>query len=330
MPSRYRERTQPATYTYSYYGRPPTSSSYTVTTERFSDPLPGPGPCSHSRATTCNVGYKHNATGSYDRWYDHVLWPKSSSIALKGVDQMNWNKLPSSTKAGIIQILAELDNTVGMFAKSFWASLNYGSWTWGVMPFVSDLVAVANAVKNIGTNLSDFDYEDQFTLELPPDDIPTIIYEGKPAKYDGQLWLGGEAKVRYTGKADMSFQHPGSIALDWLGFHPDLATAWELVPFSFVVDYLYPIGDFLEQFRQGGWVKTVYFSGWQTVKITGSVEYHHDFPGYTGYRGVSQYSSFTRYPGGFVLVADSTPDFALEFQIPSFREMFNMLYLLFA
>lgn len=313
MPSRYRERSIPYTY---LHQSPNFAGSGNAAYERFLDPLPGPGPCSHFKSSLTPIGYDY---GTNTSWRVSPLpAPEVAIPSLPWVESMNWDKLPSSTQSGIIQILAELDDTLAMFTKRFWRALNYGAWTWGVVPFVSDLIAVADAVGNIGIDLDSFSYEDQFNIDLPA---------SEPNGANPWVWAGGQAKIRYTGKADMSFQLPGSIALDWLGFHPDLATAWDLIPFSFVVDYLIPIGDFLEQFRSGGWVKTVYFTGWQTVSLQGEVKYDYGEP-YTCF-GSASVSTFSRHYGGFVLTVDTDID-PLMLEIPSYREMFNLLYLLFS
>ena len=150
-----------------------------------------------------------------------------------------------------------------------------------------------------------------------PDSIPNFYFVSST----------GHCVVRKTGVADISFQHPGSIALDWLGFHPDLATAWDLIPFSFVIDYLLPIGDYLESFRSGGWVKTAYFSGWLTLRFKLDLIWHGFVPGYMEFTtDVGRYERFVRSYSPMALVVPTTPG-ALDLQVPSFRQLFNMLYL---
>jgi hypothetical protein len=186
------------------------------------------------------------------------------------------------------------------------------------MPFVSELVSLSKAVQNLALDISSFHYEDTMTV---------------PIKWETTVGVNsfsyvGQATVHKTGIGDLGFQHPGSLALDWLGFHPDLATAWDLVPLSFVVDYLLPIGDFLESFRQGGWVKVMLFEGWITVFYDLSYTHTVDHPDYeTATSSASEATIFQRFQSNDVLVVQ--PDHALpSFETPSFREMFNMLYLL--
>lgn len=232
---------------------------------------------------------------------------------------LNWGKLPSSTKAGIIQILAEIDDTIAIFTKKFWTQLSYGSWTWGVVPFVHELLAVIDAVNALGTDLSKLAYEDSYSRFVQDVQVTNWTAANIYADFTFDFHLAG--------KADMSFQHPGSVALDWLGLHPDLATAWDLIPLSFVVDYLFPLGDWLQSFRQGGWVKAVYFTGWQsyTCKVDCKV-----VPGGWTLLSSSCESGvyYARSRSGTVLTVDTSSVFDLpDFTFPTFRQLFNMLYL---
>jgi hypothetical protein len=50
--------------------------------------------------------------------------------------------------------------------------------------------------------------------------------------------------VRTSGKIDFQIENPLTNTLSSLGLTNPLNVAWELVPFSFVVDWFIPIGDF--------------------------------------------------------------------------------------
>lgn len=52
-----------------------------------------------------------------------------------------------------------------------------------------------------------------------------------------------------------------TLWLDQIGFHPDLATVWEAVPFSWLIDWFVPIGDSLEA-MSGSWMNpSIIFTG---------------------------------------------------------------------
>jgi hypothetical protein len=226
----------------------------------------------------------------------------------------DWGKLPSSSEFGIIQFFAELDDTIGLFALRFWKSLSYGSFTWGVMPFINDLKALIKSIENLEKDLSRFSYEDSTEIEVPD-------FDQREGKY-GFVTSYGKVKLRKTGLGDISFQHPGSVFLDRVGFQPDLATAWDLVPLSFVVDYLIPIGDWLDSLRPGGWVQVMYFTGWITIKYDCTVT-HYNLD-YSPSSHTYDMKVFSRYHSNDVLVVETkTPDF----DVPSFRQLFNILYI---
>lgn len=233
--------------------------------------------------------------------------------------QLNWNKIPSSTQAGLIQILAEIDDTIALFTARFWQNLSYGSWTWGVMPFVQDLCAVATAVSNLSKNLNDFSYEDTYQSSKE-----YLIYED----YQLSVYCTVDTVFRLTGRGNSEYAPPINRALDWLGFHPDLATAWDLIPLSFVVDYLLPIGDYLQSFRQGGWVKALYFYGWFTTNSNLQLRMAYKPPFY-GDETWTKGTSFRRMLYSDVLTPKEPgfPGGTLTLQIPSFQQMFNMFYI---
>lgn len=241
--------------------------------------------------------------------------------AMSGV---SWEKLPSSTEAGIIQILAEIDDTIAIFTRRFWSKLSYGSVSWGLIPFVQDIVAVAKAVSNLTKDLSHFQFEQEEKVSYSSS-IPAT------GNYFAFVGYTGESTLRKTGFINLDASDFISKALDWLGFHPDLATAWDLVPYSFLVDYIFPIGSYLESFRTG-WVKYVGFSGWVTALHVLQLDATFRISGQTD--NVVQQTlplsgtrrSFTRYSTSAVLPVYLETD--QSFEAPTLHEMINILYVL--
>lgn len=294
--------------------------------ERFSESsYPGSNNCTHIKYGAFPFYTWTRLDGRYRWFFENCPAVPDLYIIYQQLNpylvSLNWDKLPSSSQFGILQILAEIDDTLLMFTRKFWQSISYGSITWGVIPFVSDLVAVANAVANLALDLSQFSYEDELVVPIGYDYVPTVTDYNR-------LIVDGKAVLRHTGFGDLSFQNPASLALDWLALHPDLATAWDLIPFSFVVDYLFPVGDFLESFRGGGWVKALRFNGWRTCLITGTVTEEHASTGWPTVRSPSgSFSAFTRVFHNDILTVYADHD-SPSFETPSIREMFNILYLL--
>lgn len=69
--------------------------------------------------------------------------------------------------------------------------------------------------------------------------------------------------------------------LDSIGLYLDGAVVWEAIPFSFLVDYVFPIGRWLEQARDP-WVRPTIHSRdcWSITKVQVRFEVEWDEPGY--------------------------------------------------
>lgn len=226
------------------------------------------------------------------------------------LNYLDWGKLPSSSEFSVIQILAELDDTLAMFAARFWRALSYGSWTWGVLPFISDVKALLRTIANLGTRLSAVKFEQKHLISL---DYSTTSLR----------WVG-RATVYHSGVIDYSFADQALVLLDRIGLHADLSVAWDLIPFSFVVDYILPIGDFLDSLKQGGWVKVVSFTGIRSIKLKAS--YYRKVYNDSNPWEEAPYGYYTRGPVRTLLTTELPPnDWAIE--VPTFLEMFNMFYL---
>lgn len=71
-----------------------------------------------------------------------------------------------------------------------------------------------------------------------------IFYTGaSKLRYDGNC----RNNIRATASCMVSVDVPALAALAQYGINNPLAVAWELVPWSFVVDWFIPIGDYIEQ-----------------------------------------------------------------------------------
>lgn len=273
---------------------------------------PGPGTCVHEQACLLS-GRMTNGT----LWHVHENTPIFlASDVLSRIPKgysLNWNKLPSSTQTNILGIAAEIDDTIGIFTKKFWTSLSYGSFTWGVMPFVSDLQAVAKAVHNLSMQLNDISYEDTYTVQS--------IRKDSGAADDFSYDI--EVKFHISGKVNLTQTNPVLRALDWLGLHPDLALAWDLIPMSFIIDYLVPIGDYLESFR--GWLNCIPLYGWYSCSFDIEATYYQRYFPTPLTIGLVPGRYYSRTQKSDVLVI--MPDTNIDPRIPSLRQLFNMIYL---
>lgn len=307
LPFRYRYGNGPWTI-----GVPQFGASF----ETMRDNMPGGGPCEHVKRLR---GLNYYASP----WDIHVENEDVPPYIFTPptLKELDWANLPSSTEANIITFLAEIDDTIAMLTTKFWRQLSYGAVTWGIVPLIDEIKSGLKAIDNIAQSIDGTHYEAEtsdFTdIELwAPRGRPYQYYKGKRTTV-----FHAYGKAYYKGLEFSAF-------LDRLGFHPDPATLWELVPFSFVVDYIFPIGKFLEGLRRGGWVKAVYFNGTVSAKVhSDGYMYAPPWMGpiYTPKEVPYEYTSYFRYPQSSVLVA---PEAELPtFELPTFEEAYNMAYL---
>lgn len=107
----------------------------------------------------------------------------------------------------------------------------------------------------------------------------TVTYQQNTwSDYMHYFYKGGELKLTATcaytyvlGNVQAMSNHVKRMRayLQILGFNNPLRTIWELTPFSFVIDWFIPIGDFLEQFSFDYFDSTVsveeYCISWKTT-----------------------------------------------------------------
>jgi hypothetical protein len=238
------------------------------------DNNPGPGLCFHTHESVysgfCGKGggfdhYCSNLPAGY--WAQGYLLPALAHANIM-VNDLNWSKLPTSNKFQLIQFLAELDDTLLIFTKKFWKSISYGSFSWGLMPFVNDVTAVYNQVvsllKKADDDLGGYKYHD--TIQ------ESMTYEHLAS---GLTWTV-DASIKVSNNGLIYLPNTGwdlPKIYDVIGFQPSLSTVWDLIPLSFLVDYLIPIGSFLDSLKSSsGWTQYSYFSGWSTILIDTTIK----------------------------------------------------------
>lgn len=238
-------------------------------------------------------------------------------LSFIGRPSVRWEDLPTSSKFGIIQFFAELDSTLAMFTYRFWRRLNYGSLTWGVMPFVFEISAILETIRNFQENLESIEYERsrKFNLRRRITDLPFGFDLEVVQRLQGTVFLAGLDEA--------------ALWLDRLGFHPDIGTAWDLVPLSFMVDWFFPVGGYLSRLYDRGWVDHVPFQGWVSTKFSGTTTV-----------GTAFQSSYLLDPYGPVKVKGYARDFVklelpvetrskdLSLDLPTLSQVFNTFYLL--
>lgn len=135
--------------------------------------------------------------------------------------------------------------TKSEYSSSMWLELHFG-W----MPIISDIYSIIEYINDV-------------TKDIYPDKAQWFSFSGYASgKYSGQFstseldyWLemrdcqlsgSSEWRVAYT--ATLTLEDPLVDTLNTLGLVNPGSVAWELVPFSFVLDWFVPIGDWIESF----------------------------------------------------------------------------------
>jgi len=181
-------------------------------------------------------------------------------------NSFDWRALPTSNAFDLLQALAGLDDTIAMFGKKLAASASYGGYKWGWTPLMSDISAVNNAANRVKDSFLDGNRR-RNSYNRTTGFKRTRKYENLFNCYD--VTHNWDVKVKRRGYVE--YENDILSFYDYLGFHPSPKVLWDIVPFSFALDWVLPIGDMLERISPPkGWVKAVNFSGWQvvTAKLT--------------------------------------------------------------
>jgi hypothetical protein len=232
----------------------------------------------------------------------------------------------------LITFLADLDSTIALFVSNLVKDLtnfkalkkrfSFGAVQWGVLPFISDLKSLYGTLDAL--------INGKIEKEL------SALNNGKVISRRMDVFSESSVGSRFIGKAVIrgrvtldggfpSWEDFLLIMLDELGFHPDLRTAWDIIPLSFVVDYVLPVGDFLESIHPRGWYKPTFtvvdggvsFKGELECRIQGA-EAPLD--------GSHKYRTFVRQARDVSVPTrqSTTPDWKTEL---TFKESINLAYL---
>jgi hypothetical protein len=233
----------------------------------------------------------------------------------------DWDRTVYASEFNLIMLLTELKDTLDLFKIKFWRELSYGRIAWEVLPFVSELKAIARAA----ANLSVYGFSNPTPYEASQ---KTFIDKQRGYLQDTFV---GEVKSTASGSITVPDILVFHALLDYIGFHPDLETAWDMFPLSFLMNGFLPLGDMIDNVVSRGWLSHVSFSGWYSTKSfyqhghsydphSGPVSFYlDDLPYYRCYE--------RRYLTDTLLVNYESPTL-LQAELPSTRTMFEALFIL--
>lgn len=154
----------------------------------------------------------------------------------------------------------------GSLGNSHAVASTYAGYVWALAPFLNDVYGLQEQVKDGFRRNGDLIRVSGFASQVIPAK-ECYLYSTNEYKYQGQVksW----SRVVYHARV----KNEALLALSQLGVTNPLATAWELLPLSFVADWLLPIGDFLSALT--GPLGTEFVSGFEdkVIEISTSVDF---------------------------------------------------------
>lgn len=184
------------------------------------------------------------------------------------VKEITWNL--KKFKGKMTKFVEDLSVKEESFTKSL--AGDFLAYSFGIAPTVADAKGLWKGFVEIDKKLDDLlaragtpckrHYAERivrpvYTLPVqvgPYSDTLTIKYLG------GKMQLNATSLYTYVlnnVQAMSAFMKRALAYLSMLGFDNPARTIWELVPFSFVLDWFIPVGDFLEQLRMDYFDTTV-------------------------------------------------------------------------
>lgn len=285
-------------------------------------------PCLHLK-------YRQRASGEYQTLSfrgitDHQVGLRIASVLEDCLGSLTAPppKFVKNNKFDMLPFLVELDDTFAMFSLKFIKNFSYGSFTWGIMPFLYDVRALADSYSDI---IRGFDYygtsrqlcEDTAPLSLEGE-LEMVNTEPVLFSLDGLSRIESAATATLDGaKESLNRLY---FLLDEFGVNPDAAAVWEALPLSFLVDYFVNIGETLESLHPRGWVDW----GWTSTGFTSFKGSFEHLVRYETYALPAQASGTIYVRSALREVAVAKQRVELEWQSPSLHQWFNTAYLLTA
>ena len=235
-------------------------------------------------------------------------------------------RFQKNNKFNLLVALFELDETIASILNPR-ALANYGGYTWGILPMISDLKSIFNTVRDLNGGISNALSDRRIVIKRAIFAKSVNKYLGNHDYVEGDLRLSGYVHTDFPDDNNLIALQ---ILLDEIGLHPDINTLWDALPLSFLIDYWLPVGDLIDRIHPQGWFKpTVTFTGGWTAKVTVSVASgpYPSSPASGGQKSSSPatYSYFKR---GTVSARNLDLETPLEWEAPEAKELFNTAYLL--
>jgi hypothetical protein len=181
-----------------------------------------------------------------------------------------WMKAkPDLTVVSLPNFLLELDDVKSLTKwwdkrKSVSKNLAGGTlqYSFGVAPTIGDVTSIIDAVKNTQNKIREFEKTigtvQKRTIKLDSNTVSktgTFNYQGdskQPCNWTATLNQRVTAHFSFAPKPILALNNADKAIrgfLDSLGFEANPRIIWEAVPFSFVVDWFFNVGKFLDSLK---------------------------------------------------------------------------------
>ena len=230
----------------------------------------------------------------------------------------------------LFNLLFELDDVINIFSKRFWSDLSYGSVNWGLLPFYTDLKSLVNSYGDIKDGIINSDLSNNRDRSF----AKRHAYSTS-GYYNTNTFYSYEGSVIVNGRFSMQLPDLSSSELslrifaDELGVHPDISTLWDILPFSFILDYYLPIGQLIDSIHPQGWfVPKWNFTG--TVTLMGDLSYSYGVNPSLGRGPLATDKVYVRKISQTINNLVYTPPQLSLWKSPSLRQVFNTAYVALA
>ena len=136
-------------------------------------------------------------------------------------------------------------------------------YSFGWAPLLSDIYTMLN---------NTFDVPSAFVRQVYRSRYPDVYLENGS---NTKVFRQGVFKVRGVATGIVYVDIPAIHAASQYGITNPLATAWEALPFSFVVDWFVPVGDFINSLGATGGLKFKDYSLTSTIEWEGKITATH-------------------------------------------------------
>lgn len=132
-------------------------------------------------------------------------------------------------------------------------------YSFGWVPLLTDIYTMLNNTFNVPS---------AFVRQVYRKDYPDVLLYEEP---NTRIYRDGTFQVRGVAAGIVYVDVPAIYAASQYGITNPLATAWEALPFSFVVDWFVPVGDFINSLGATGGLKFKDYSLTSTINWSGKI-----------------------------------------------------------